>query len=111
MEPIYLYKYLEEPGVIVKQIISTYTEGRGYTSHHDDYYSFKDNGQRFYIYKRNIDKVKNLRLYTFNGDINYARAIFMERFKEERAVHFREYKRFNKEQFDNVFKGRENYLS
>lgn len=89
-KPLYRFYFTDDIGFVHRQKIEEYEVGRGY-------YKYEmPNGYRKYIYKRNIDKLIRMELFSFNGDMQDALAVFRKEFHIKMVKAETEYKRYSK---------------
>lgn len=92
MQPLYRFKLDEETGEITRLEITDYDLFRW--SNGEEYYRWQilSNGHYCYI-KKDMDRYKSKRLYSFNPDIEHAREIIKQAINEKRCAAHEEYLR------------------
>ena len=89
MKPLYRF-YFDDNKMVCVDEISEYEDGRGH------YKYVMPNGYRKYVYKRNIDKIVRMELYSFNGNLENAYMILRKDIKKKMDKAKADYHKYSK---------------
>lgn len=99
-EILYLFKYDTGTNEIKQLAIENYEQGTW--ANGKKYYKHKIQSATYYCYSTDIDRIRNWRMYSFNGDFERAKAMFMNFIKNKYVQAQLEADRF-KEMLDTIW--------